>query len=297
VSTKVARWESILHSAEDVFTAPSFRLFCQLMGAWVVVTARHTICQMVGVMDAGQRSAHDAYHRFVRCGAWSFNSCLASLCLQLVRFIGTGGLTLYIDDTLLHRNGPKVNGAGVWRDAVRSSARHVVYARGLNLVVVCVRVDPPWGGMPLSLPIALRLHHKGGTTMPELAVEMLQELAQALPDHSFVVCADGAYATVAGADLERTTVVSRMRRDAALYGPAPAKTGKRGPAPGQGRAPGHPGPLLQAAEAVELHTQGLRAPGHAGHQALVVQRRPLVSGEPKDDGPPRHRARSTRTRA
>ena len=228
MSTKVARWESILQSAEDVFTAPSFRLFCQLMGAWVVVTARHTICQMVGVMDASTRGAHDAYHRFVRCSAWSLNSCLASLCLQLVRFVGTERLTLYIDDTLLHRNGPKVNGAGVWRDAVRSTARHVVYARGLNLVVVCVRVDPPWGGMPLSLPIAIRLHHKGGMTMSELAVDMLRELAEALPDHSFVVCADGAYATVAGAYVERTTVVSRMRRDAALYGPAPAKTGKRG---------------------------------------------------------------------
>ncbi len=198
------------------------------MGAWVVVTARHTICQMVGVMDAGARGAHDAYHRFVRCGAWSFDSALASLCLQLVRLVGTERLTLYIDDTLLHRNGPKVKGAAVWRDAVRSTARHVIYARGLNLVVVCLRVDPPWGAMPLALPIALRLHHKGGSTMPELAVEMLTELAQALPDHSFVVCADGAYATVAGATIERTTMVSRMRRDAALFGPAPTKTGQRG---------------------------------------------------------------------
>lgn len=228
MSTKVTRWESILKSAEDVFTAPSFVLFCQLMGAWVVVTARHTICQMVGVMDAGRRGAHDAYHRLVRCGAWSLDACLASLCLELVRFVGAERLTLYIDDTLLHRAGRKVNGAAVWRDAVRSSARHVVYARGLNLVVVGVRVNPPWGGMPLALPVAVRLHEKGGTTMPELAVEMLTELAEALPDTSFVVCADGAYATLAGAALERTTVVSRMRRDAALYGPAPEKTGKRG---------------------------------------------------------------------
>ncbi|MGH9292833.1 MAG: hypothetical protein ACRDZ6_08695, partial [Acidimicrobiales bacterium] len=77
MSTKVSRWESILQSAEDVFTAPSFVLFCQLMGAWVVMTARHAICQMVGVMDAGARGAHDAYHRFVRCGAWSLDSCVA----------------------------------------------------------------------------------------------------------------------------------------------------------------------------------------------------------------------------
>jgi hypothetical protein len=40
--------------------------------------------------------------------------------------------------------------------------------------------------------------------------------------------ADGAYATLAGAGLERTAVVSRMRRDAALYLAAPPKTGQRG---------------------------------------------------------------------
>jgi hypothetical protein len=98
----------------------------------------------------------------------------------------------------------------------------------LNLVVICVRVNPPWGGMPLALPIAVRLHEKGGATMPELAAEMMGELAAQLPEASFILCADGAYATLAGARLERTTIISRMRRDAALYLAAPSKTGQRG---------------------------------------------------------------------
>lgn len=42
------------------------------------------------------------------------------------------------------------------------------------------------------------------------------------------MCADVTYATLAGAGIERTLVVSRMCTDAALYEPAPAKTGKRG---------------------------------------------------------------------
>jgi hypothetical protein len=228
MSKETSRWESILSSVDDVFTAPSFTLFCELMGAWVLVTARHTICSMVQVMDPATRRAHDAYHRFIRAGAWSLESCLAGVCRLAVRWAGTGRLTLYLDDTLFHRAGPQVNGAGSWRDAVRSTSRHVVYARGLNLVVICVRVNPPWGGMPLALPIALRLHEKGGTTMPELAAEMMGELAAQLPEASFILCADGAYATLAGAGLERTAVVSRMRRDAALYLAAPPKTGQRG---------------------------------------------------------------------
>ena len=43
---------------------------------------------------------------------------------------------VYLDDTLFQSNSPKVEGAGSWRDAVRSTRKRVVYARGLNLVVL-----------------------------------------------------------------------------------------------------------------------------------------------------------------
>ncbi len=82
-------------------------------------------------------------------------------------------------------------------------------------MVICVRVNPPWGGMPLALPIAVRLHQKGGATMPELAAEMMVALAVQLPGASFVLCADGAYATLAGAGLQHR----RRQPDASRCGP------------------------------------------------------------------------------
>ena len=211
-------WKTLLGSVEDAFVcSSSVVLFCELMSAWVLTTARRTICQMVAVMDPATRRAHDAYHRLVRESAWSLDQAFVAVCRLVVRLVATEGrLVLYLDDTLFHRNGPKVEGAGVFRDAVRSTKRQVVYARGLNLVVIGVRVDPPWGGMPLCLPVAVRLHEKDGPTMPELAAQMMAELAVCLPEASFVLCGDGAYATLAGTGLERTMVVSRMRRDAAL---------------------------------------------------------------------------------
>src|SRR5660397_273068 len=69
-----------------------------------------------------------------------------------------------IDDTLFHKSGRKIEGAGVFRDAVRSTTRRVVYATGLNLVVVTIRISPPWGGCPIALPINVRLHKKNDTT-------------------------------------------------------------------------------------------------------------------------------------
>src|SRR6266581_4843326 len=100
---------------------------------------------------------------------------------------------------------------------------------GLNVVVVCLRVDPPWGGTPIALPLNLRIRaKKNGKKTTELAAEMVAEIAGWLPDRRFHLTGDGACATLAGAGQPRTHVTSRLRRDAALYAPAPPRTGRRG---------------------------------------------------------------------
>ena len=222
-------WKALLGRAAPAFTSPSFALFFELLCAWVCATGRRTICGMVAVMDPTTRAAHDAYHRFVRTGAWNLETLWAAMVSFVVEHLGPSGpIVCLLDDTLLHRPGRKVEGAGSYRDAVRSTHRRVVYARGLCLVVLAIRVSPPWGGMPIAIPVGIRLHRKDGTTLTELARQLITELAERLPDRRFILCADGAYATLAGDELPRTTVVSRMRRDAALYGPLPPRTGKRG---------------------------------------------------------------------
>lgn len=255
-------WKALLGCAAGAFTAPSFALFCELMSAWALTTARRSIVGMVGVMDPATRGAHDAYHRLVRAGSWSLSALFCALCkLVVARLAGDGRVVVYLDDTLFHRNGPKVDGAGSWRDAVRSTRKRVVFARGLNLVVLCVRVTAPWGGIPIAIPVNIRLHRKDGLTMPVLAREMMTELAVWLPEACFVLCADGAYATVAGDHLERTAVVSRMRRDAALYELAPPRTGKRGRPRKRGARLPTPVKLARAATGfteVELDWRGRR---------------------------------------
>ena len=133
-----------------------------------------------------------------------------------------------LDDTLFHKSGRKVQGAGNFRDPIRSRPPRIVYALGLNLVVLTLRVQGPWGGEPLGLPINCRLFHKGGADHNELACEMLREVAGWFPNHRFVLCADGAFASLVADGLERTHLVSRMRRNAALYELPPPSTGRRG---------------------------------------------------------------------
>ena len=228
MKTAGSTWKALLGRSRHVFTSPSFTLFCELVSAWVVATGRRTICAMVAVMDPATRSAHDAYHRLVRAGAWTLEALWAAMVAVVIDHLDDGPIICYLDDTLLHREGRNVDGAASYRDAVRSTRNHLVYARGLNLVTLAVRINPPWGAMPIAVPVGVRLHRKGGTKLPALAAELMAELAARLPERRFVLCADGAYACLAGEQLPRTTVISRMRRDAALYGPKPPPTGQRG---------------------------------------------------------------------
>jgi len=118
---------------------------------------------------------------------------------------------------LFHHSGKKVDGAGLWRDAVRSGGKTVVYGWGLNLLVLTLRVNPPWGGKPLGLPINMRLHRKNGLSLIKLAEEMLTEVALWFDQRRFLCHCDGFYASLAGHKIPNTDIISRMRRDANIY--------------------------------------------------------------------------------
>jgi hypothetical protein len=225
-----AAWLSLLATFAPVFSQPSFLLWQTLMCGWPLCPGRRTITRILRVGDHGLTHAHDAYHRFVRAGAWAMSSLWRMLATILVsHFHAAGVIPLDLDDTLFHKTGRKVEGAGIFRDAVRSTGTRVVHALGLNLVILTVRVTPPWGGVPLGLPINMRLHRKNGSTYIELAEDMVREVSDWFPDRSFRVCADGAYASLAARNLPRTHVTSRMRSDAAIYAlPPPRRKGQRG---------------------------------------------------------------------
>ena len=215
--------------ARGAMTKPGFELFSRLLVGWVLAPGRRTITSIYLLGDPEATRAHDAYHRFVRCGRLCLKSCWRALVVATVaKLCPDGPIDLDLDDTLHHRPGPKVEGAGVFRDAVRSTKRKVVYATGLNLVVVTLRVVPPWGGCPVGIPVGVALHRKNAETTTELGRRILADLSEWLPERSFHLTCDGAYASLCGSGLPRTSVTSRVRRNASFYERAPARTGKRG---------------------------------------------------------------------
>jgi len=230
-------WSALLALFAGIFHQPTAVVFARLATGWVLCPGRHTITRIYPLADPARAKAHDAYHRFFRSGAWCLSRFWELLARQLIGHCHPQGvIPLVLDDTAFHKSGRKIEGASWWRDAVRATGKKVVHCYGLNLVLLCLRVDPPWGGEPLSLPINLRLHRKGGESLLDLAQAMIVELAQWLPSRHFRLGADGFYASLAGRRLPRTHLTSRMRRDAALYTAAPARRpGQRGRSRTRGR--------------------------------------------------------------
>lgn len=223
-------WEAILASLAPVFTAPSYRIFLRLCCAWVLCPGRKTITRLCEIAEPTGEKAHDAYHRFFREGAWKLASLWRLLALLLVRaFYAEGRIPLDLDDTLFHKSGRRIEDAAWWRDAVRSTGQNVVKSFGLNLLVLTLRIQPPWGGEPLALAVNMRLHRKGGKPLLELAREMSSEVLSWFPNRDLDLCADGFFAPLAGSLPQGVHFTSRLRRDAALYNlPPERKEGQRG---------------------------------------------------------------------
>ena len=227
----ISAWTLLVQQFFPIFTAPGAEIFSRLITGWILRTTRRTITGIIPMADPMGYRTHDAYHRFFPDARWSLTSLWKILVRLLVaKLAAKGNISLAIDDTLFHRSGRKVNGAGFWRDAVRSTKTKIVYAWGLNLVVLTLQVQPPWGGEPLGLPINMRVHRKNEKSLIKLAVEMLEEVAAWLGCRKIRVVADGFYASLAGWNITNTTIISRLRRDASLYELPPKR--KR---PGRGR--------------------------------------------------------------
>jgi len=225
------------------FSQPSFQTFRAMVLGQVSQTGRRTVCGMlVGARLSGVWE-HSRAHRFFSRARWQpdqLGLVLAALIVE--RFIAEGEpVTVAIDDTLLQRWGRKVYGCFYHHDATANSEKAAV-AWGNNWVVVGICIGLPFLERTVCLPVLCRLwrprrgeYAKIDKPDPErpgkpaMAREMIDLLAARLLGRRIDVVGDAAYATEAWRGLPgRMTVTSRLRSNAAIYAPAPERTGKRG---------------------------------------------------------------------
>ena len=236
------QWFSQLARPLDRRSAP--RLALLFLGA-ILARGRRTVTSWIRA--AGLSGRFQSCYIAVAAAGKRADSIAARLALEVVKPLVEGGgrLTLALDDTPTKRYGPHVQGAGVHHNPAPGPAGSP-YVYGHVFVVLGLLVaHPAWGAIALpllarlyvrkkDLPVIDPKHRPAFRTKLELAVELLRwaKVWLGLLGKPIWVVADGVHAEkdfLKPAAALAMTVVSRLRKDAALRGlPAPRAAGRRG---------------------------------------------------------------------
>ncbi len=228
-----------------------------VMGA-ILAPSTRTVTAILRVLGLSQQRPFQQYHRVLNRAVWSGVAVSRVLLARLVvTFLPTGPLVFGLDETIERRWGAKIAARGIYRDAARSSHSHVVKTSGLRWVTLHLLVALPWTNRVWALPVLTalapseRYHQQRGLrhkTLTDWARQLTLQVRHWWPEREIIVVADSNYAALdlLGALQRRrrpVTMVTRLRLDAALYAPAPARTaGQRG----RPRLKGERLPTLQA---------------------------------------------------
>lgn len=255
--------ESILLSFAPCFTVPSFENFVALVCGWIVCRGRHTVSRAIlgsRALGLGRRH-HSVVYRFLSRARWVVDDVCRVLFDLLLPFLPCD-IQAAIDDTLSHRSGPQVFGAGMHHDACASTyggsgGRRVSFAFGHNWVVLSIWVPLPWNpARGFSVPLLFRLYRPKRRCpkevyrkKTELALEMLQTLCSWLPQgRTLLLAGDGEYAckTLLRQLPAGVEFTGPMSMKAALYDPPPARRRGRGRPRSKGRRLPSPAQRLKA---------------------------------------------------
>jgi hypothetical protein len=247
----VSAWTVLIQQFACTFTAATARTWQQLAWGWVLHRGPATVTGIYRTLGRWADRHWTVYHKFFSRAAWSLETLSACLLRQVIRPLilesgqrdaatGRPVVDLNLDDTTAGRYGKHVAHAGWFKDASATgpATQGTVIHWAHNWIVGAITLRlPRWVLVRWVLPAVFALYRKPAdcdrrhpfATRQVLAARLVCQVRQALPDVVIRVAADGAYATrdmVAGLP-PGVSLVSRIRRDAALYALPPARRSPR----------------------------------------------------------------------
>lgn len=227
-----------------------------LVGA-ILAPGKRTVSSVLRILGRRREQGFQNYHRVLNRAAWDPRQASAILLgLLIQRFAPRGRLLFGVDDTIERRWGPKISARGIYRDPVRSSRSHFVKTSGLRWLSLMLLVPIPWAQRVWALPLLTCLapserfydkRKRPPKTLLDWARQQCLQLRRWLPDRDLTLVADGAFAALEFLAHLRSvsiTCITRLRLDAQLYEPPPA------------RRRGYPGrPSLKGARLPSLKTR------------------------------------------
>jgi DDE superfamily endonuclease len=214
------------------FTKPTLLRFTLIAVAAILTLGSRTIANLLrtlGCLAPGDSSAYRRVFSKRRWSLWRLGRALLGWVLS--HLVAKGPVHLAADDTVSEHPGDKVHGKCCHRDAVRSSHTFTAFRWGHKWLVLAVMVRLPWATRPWALPFFVVLcrsekddkkNKRRHKTPAEILAQMLLVVRRWFPERTFVVAADGAFAshqlakTCAG-QKQRLSLVSRFYANAGLY--------------------------------------------------------------------------------
>jgi len=156
--------------------------------------------------------------------------------LLLQTFAPTGPLVFGLDKTIERRRGDKISAKGIYHDPVRSSHAHFVKASGLRWLSAMLLMEIPWAERIWALPCLtalcpseryLKERGRSHKKLTDWAWQVIHLLHGWLPGRDLIFVADSSFTVITllkrVSDLPGVSLITRLRLDAALYDPAPAR--------------------------------------------------------------------------
>jgi hypothetical protein len=219
----------------ELFSKPVFQRVKVLVTGAILAPASRTVTNALRVTGLSQEKHFQQYHRVLSRASWSSLRCSKVLLGLLIKvFRLDHQLVIGFDDHLERRRGQKIKAKGIYRDALRSSDSFFVKASGLRWLSFMLLTEVPFAGRVWALPFLTVLcpsekYHTergiGHRRLTDRARQAIFQIWKWLPDFELIFVGDSSYAALdlLNAVREKVAMVTRLRLDAALYEPAPAR--------------------------------------------------------------------------
>jgi len=220
-----------------------------LVGA-ILAPGKRTVTSVLRVMGLSNEQQYQNYHRVLNRAEWSplvVSQIMLGLLVTTFSLVGMP-LVVAADETLERRKGDRIADKGVYRDAARSTKKHLVTSYGLRWVSMMLLVRVPWSSRVWALPFLTVLapgektneaNGKRHKTSIRWVMQMIGQVRRWMRDRALVLVVDGGLASV---ELGHrclqygVSLVATLRLDARLFDwPEGQEPGKSGPKPKKGR--------------------------------------------------------------
>ena len=210
-------------------TSKTFSKAILLLTGAILCKGGRTVCSCLKVVGSGGENAFQNYHRVLNRSSWSALQGAKILLFQILTTFQNGCLVVGVDEHLERREGRNIQAIGCYRDAARSSPRHMVKSFGLKWVSMMVLSPIPLTLRAFALPFltvlapsekANKSAGKKHKTSIDWTRQMMFQLRRWVRQLPIILVADGGFAN---AELAWTAVrlkislICCLRLDARLF--------------------------------------------------------------------------------